>query len=134
MERKMKISIGRTFDSGQVLASLSKSNVKGLDDFITYLQDMSTQLVNALRGTLTFEDNFNSTVKVIALEHNTSLTFQLPDGRKSPQHIIVTRTGNFTYPLSSFVWQLTDKGDVQVKATFTGTPTQAIDVTLVILY
>lgn len=130
----MKISIGRVFDSGQVLKMLTDAGVKGMDEFITYLYDMSTQLVNALRGTLTIEDNLNSLVKNIELKHNVRLAMQLPDRKKTPRHVFLTRAIPIENSPLSFGWQMLQDGNLEMLATFTGAPTAAVQVTVVILF
>ena len=130
----MKISIGRVFDSGQVMKALKAAGVKGMDEFITYLYDMSTQLVNALRGTLTIEDNLNSLVKEISLEHNVRLAIKLPDQKKIPRHVFLTRAIPIENSPLSFGWQILQDGNLQLLATFTGAPTSEVQVTVVILF
>lgn len=130
----MKLSLGRTFDTGQVLQALSKAGVKGIDDFITYLQDFSTQTINALRSTLTFEDNFNCLVKTIELTSAVSQTIQLPNQKKSVRHIIPTQSVPFANAVTQFNWQITDTGLLEVKASFAGSPTAAVQITMVILF
>lgn len=130
----MKITLGRSFDGARVIETLAKSGVKGMDEFVTYLQDFASQTVNALRGTLTIGDNLNSLEKTIDLIHNVGLTLQLPDQKKVPKHVILTKAIPFSAAPTSFNWQLTSAGDLEIKATFTGSPTAAVTVTMVILF
>jgi len=122
------------FDSGQVMKALTEAGVKGMDEFITYLYDMSTQLVNALRGTLTIEENMNSLVKPVDLQHNVRLAMQLPNQKKTPRHVFLTKAIPMANSPLSFNWQMLQDGNLEVLATFTGAPTTAVQVTMVILF
>lgn len=132
----MKISIGKTFDTGQIIKSFKEIGVKGAEEFVTYFSDLSTQLVNALRGTLTLEENLNTLVKTVSMTDNTRFSFTLTgqNAKKTPKHIIVTRAYPITNAVTSFGWQILQDGSVEVLATFNGTPTSSVDVTLVIFF
>jgi hypothetical protein len=130
----MKINIGRVFDSGPVIEAFSKAGIKGANDFLTYMADLSNQVVNALRGTLTIEDNLDSLVKVIELKHGESIEILLPDQKKMPKHVFPTKAIPFANAVITFNWQMTQTGTLEVVATFTGTPTAPVQVNMVILF
>lgn len=132
----MKLNIPNSFDTGMLREAFTKAGVDGTDDFISYIQSFSSQMVTAFRGGITVEENMNSDVRVVELQHDTSLTIQLPDAllKKTPKHILITKAIPFANSVTAFNWQITQNGLIEVKASFAGTPTSKVQVTMVILF
>jgi len=124
-----KITISRLLETSRILTSKAGQE---LQDFITYVAELAEQTLRNLRNGLTFQDNFSCKVSTVSITHNVAQEINT-DG-KTPTGIIPIRVVSATTGLDSFSWYLNAKGKLEVKATFTGAPTNAIDTTLVILF
>ncbi len=132
----MKLDIPRSFDTGFIRQAFQKAGIEGADDFFTYLQEFSLQIVNAIRGALTIEENLNSDVRTLELKHNVTTTIQLTTTqlKKTPKHIFPTKAVPFANSITAFNWQMDQNGFIEIHASFTGAPTSAVQVTMVILF
>ena len=105
---------------------------KQLAPMIDYLSRFVADVVQALRGGLTFGDNFACEVKTVSLKHETA---QIVSASKTVTGIIPLRVTSTALGLSSFAWYYDEGGRLTVSAGFTGTPgTAAYDVSLVLLF
>ncbi len=133
----MKISLPKSFDPGAILESIRKAKIDGFGELFTYVEQLATEVSNALRGTLTFRENFNCEVKEIDLKHNVALRFTLDklNQKKTPTGILVTKVFPFNNALTApLAWQITQDGQIEVKASFTGSPESPVTVSMVVLF
>lgn len=129
-----KLNLTRVFDSGRVIQTFAKAGIGDLEDFITYLYDFSNQMIGAIRKTLTIEDNLDSDVKILDLKNGVSQEISLSNPKKIPNHCWISKVTPFENSPLSFNWQMTKDGTLEVKATFTDSPTTPVTVKLVILF
>lgn len=129
-----KITSTRTFDVGRVIQALAAKGIGDLEDFLTYVQDFSIQMISALNKTLTIEQNLDSETRVIGLMDGIPQKIFIQNSQKVPLHIITTKTMPFSNPVTSFAWQILQDGSLQVQASFLGSPTSQVDTTLIILF
>lgn len=122
-----KITISRLLETSKILATKSGQE---LQDMITYFGDFSEQTLRNLRNGLTFFDNFNCSKKSVSLVHNTPQVVNT-DGR-SPYKVETTYQS--AIPITGFGWYFNDKGETVVTALFSGSPTAAQNITLVIFF
>lgn len=125
----MKLSISRILETSRALAT---EPGKELSDFISYVAQLSEQVIRALNGRLTFADNFNA--KVATYELTTGVEAVISTDGKTPIGIFPIRTVTSLYGVDSFLWYIDGMSNVKVKATFTGSPTSAVQTSLVILF
>src|SRR5687767_2665784 len=95
---------------------------------------MSEQVIRALKNGLTFRDNFDCEVLEVEL---TSGTAQIVGNKKTtvkPSGVLVQRVISSQYALDSFLWYLDGQNKLTVKATFTGSPTDKVPTSLIVLY
>lgn len=124
----MKITITRLLELSKALATDAGAQLK---DTLSYLSELAEQSVRALRNGLTFADNFDCKVAVVSLKHNTPT---LVSADKAVSGILVARVYSSANPLDSFTWYYDEANRLTVKAGFVSAPTDAISVTLLILY
>ena len=128
-----KISVSKIFELSKYLATKSGQELK---DALIYLSEFAEVSLRTLRNGLTFNDNFDSLTKIVAVKDSTETTVSIASGKR-PSSIFVTRTiDNVYYTIDSFGWKFSSSGDVVVKVGFTGTPpsTLSIEVELLILF
>lgn len=124
-----KITLGRIFETGKALATEAG---KQLADVVEFVADMSEEVLGALRNGLTFEHNFDC--KVMTLELRTGVEQAVNVGAKRATGMIPVRVVSTAYALDSFLWYVDSSGTTKVKATFTGSPPSAVQLTVVILF
>ena len=124
-----KISVTRLLETAKLLATEAGSQ---LAELIDYTNNTFEQIIRALRNNLSFADNFNAKVATVELTHNVNQVINA-DG-KTPTGILPSRVFSTTTGIDSFAWYVSDKGEVNAKATFTGAPTTAQKVVLIILF
>lgn len=130
----MKITISRLFESRIVLEALAKAKLGALNDFVTYLSDLAEQMIRALRNGLTFEDNLDCEVRSISLKHAVAQKVTIRKQNRRAKHVIPTRTIPSANPILSFAWSLDVEDRVVMQATFAGSPSDTVDVTVLILF
>jgi hypothetical protein len=123
-----KFTINRLLETSKFIQTEAGSQ---LSDFIDYVATFSEQTLRGLRNNLSFGDNFACIIKTVDVVHNTD-TLILTDGT-SPTGILVTRVISAVYGVDSFAWWLNDSGQTVVRVGFSGAPTEALKVRLVIL-
>lgn len=124
----MKITITKLLETSKYLATEAG---KQLADMIVQLAEFMDQGVRALRNGLTIRDNFDAQIKSISLKDSTATTIAIA---KTVTGVIVTRTFSTTYSLASFLWYYDSNSRLTVKATFTPTPPDAVDLEAVFLF
>lgn len=124
----MKITITKLLETSKYLATEAG---KQLADMIVQLAEFMDQGVRALRNGLTIRDNFDAQIKSISLKDSTATTIAIA---KTVTGVIVTRTLSTTYSLASFLWYYDSNSRLTVKATFTPTPPDAVDLEAVFLF
>lgn len=125
----MKVTLSRIFETSKALATKPGQE---LQDFITFVGEMSEQVLRALRNGITFEDNIRCQTPRVGLIHNIDQVVNT-DG-KTPKRIIVTRVYSTTTGVDAFMWYVNNSGQLVVKAKFINAPTDKIDVDLLVFY
>lgn len=124
-----KLSISRLLDSSKLLQTAAGQQ---LQELITFVNDVSDQVIRALRQGLTFEDNFKCKISIVSLKHDTEQRINYDD--KQIFGILPVRCISSTTGLSGFIWYINSSNQLIVKPEFIGAPTDPVDVTIVILY
>ncbi len=127
----MNISIAKLVEVSKFLATESGQQLR---EFIEYMGGMSEQVLRALKGGLTFRDNFDCETLEVEL---TSGVPQIVGNKKNtvkPTGVLAQRVISSTYLLDAFGWYLDGQNKLTVVATFTGAPTDKVAVSLVVLY
>lgn len=133
-----KINISKTFEAGRVIEAFQKAKIEGLEDFVTYLQDLSDNLIRALRGQLTFRDNMLTEEKEVSLSSGVAQSIQLQQnqsGRLTPRGVLLVRASPVTAFITGFQWEMKLDGSLSVIANFAPAPASGkLTVSLIILY
>jgi hypothetical protein len=125
-----KLTVSSLLEISRWLATPAGKELAG---FLEWVSDTCRQLITAVNRGLTFRDNFAAEAKTVSLVHNTFQVIALPAGRV-PSGIIVQRVVSATVGWDSLAWYIDDQDRLQVRVGFTGAPTAAQDVSLVILF
>lgn len=123
-----KITIANVFEISKALATKAGEE---LTEPLRFLSDFGEQSLRALRGGLNFRDNFDGEFKSVSLTNGID---QIVSVKKSPVDIWPTRvitTSNF---ITKFGWYINNDTQLVVNATFDGSPTDALEVRLAILF
>lgn len=114
----MKITASKLFDTDLVVKALEAAKVTGLQDFISNLSEISDQVIRALKNKISLQDNIDCSEKEIALFGDIPLNIANPiDGRRV-RHILVSRTRDVANPVTTFAWQYTAKGEIELNVAF----------------
>ena len=105
---------------------------KELSELILDYADFKNIVIRALNNKLTLEDNLDGKSLTVSLKNGTEQVINT-DGR-APAEVRIRRVFSGTYAPDSFLWYINNSGQTVVKATFTGSPTIALDVSLAILF
>lgn len=124
----MKITLTRLLETSKYLATEVGQAIPG---FFDYMAEFVEQVTRSLRSGLTFSDNFDCDIKTVSLKHNTE---QIISSNKSAIGIIPIRVISQGTGLDSFAWWYSDQGNLTLKASFTGSPTAAQSVVVVVLF
>lgn len=103
-----------------------------LQEALTFLNDVSDQVLRALRNGLTFQDNFNCLVTESTLKHDTET--QISTSGKRPSGVIPLRVLSTSSGIDGITWFLNNQGQLIVKIKFTDAPTESRKVQLLILF
>lgn len=123
-----KFTVTRLLETSRILAT---DVGQAIPDFFNYMAEFVEQTTRSLRSGLTFADNFACDYKTVSL---TSGTAQKVTATKTVIGMLPLRVGSTSCGIDSFGWYYDAQGALTVKATFTGSPTTALDVLLVILF
>lgn len=125
----MKLSLSRIFETSQALATQAGQQLR---EPLQFLSNLGEQTLRALRNGLTFTDNFDGQLKLVDLSADVD---QVVGGlRKTPTLVLPGRVYSTTSNIDSFGWWINGNSELVVNAGFTGAPTEALPVVLVILY
>lgn len=124
----MKFDVGKVFDAARARATQAGQQ---LSDVIDHLATLTEKTASSLRNGLTFGDNFNCSVRVVELIHDTEQV--VATSSREVLGIIPIRVETPTAGLDSFLWYKNPKGQLVARAKFVGAPTEALRVTIVIL-
>jgi hypothetical protein len=124
-----KLSIQRLLEVSKLLATDAG---KQLEEALTFLNDVSDQVLRALRNGLTFQDNFNCLVTEATLKHDTET--QISTSGKRPSGVIPLRVLSTTSGIDATTWFLNNQGQLTVKIKFSDAPTESRKVQLLILF
>jgi hypothetical protein len=133
-----KLNLSRAFEAGRVIEAFAKAKIEGIEDFPTYLADLSENVIRALRGQLTLRDNFLSEERDVTLSTGIAQSLQLQlnqSGRLTPRSILIGRVSPVTAFVTGFQWELRMDGSLSVIANFAPVPASGkVTVSLIILY
>lgn len=124
----MRITLTRLLETSKYLATEVGQAIPG---FFDYMAEFVEQVTRSLRSGLTFSDNFDCDVKTVTLTHNTE---QIVSATKTAFGILPVRVVSQGVGIESFAWWYNDQGALTVKAAFTGSPTSAQSVVIVVLF
>lgn len=126
-----KITIARLLETSKLLATEAGQQ---LSELITYMSDLSEQVLRTLNNNVTIRDNLSAKIATVSLKQNTEQVLNT-DG-KYPIWVAPARVVSNTYGVENFHWYINSANDVIVRIAFTGGPpsSTAYDVVLVIFY
>jgi hypothetical protein len=124
-----KLSIQRLLEVSKLVATDAGQQ---LQEALTFLNDVSDQVLRALRNGLTFQDNFNCLVTESTLKHDTET--QISTSGKRPSGVIPLRVLSTSSGIDGITWFLNNQGQLTVKIKFTDAPTESRKVQLLILF
>ena len=125
----MKLGISRLLETSKLLNTKAGQE---LSDLLTHYQELADGVIRALNNGLSLEDNLNGKSLTVALRHNTATVVN--SDKKVPVEVRVRRVFSSTHGVDSFVWYVNNKGETMVKASFSGSPSDPLDVSLAILF
>jgi anti-sigma regulatory factor (Ser/Thr protein kinase) len=128
-----KIATERIYDSGKELATKTGQELK---NFIGFVTSAFTEVVIALKGGLTYEDNYNCKIVTVELVNAITQVISAKSGLQTIKEIRVRQVVSTLYGMDTFHWYTDGDGSVKVLMTFTGSPAAStrINVVLLILY
>jgi hypothetical protein len=126
-----KITIARLLETSKLLATEAGQQ---LSELITYMSDLSEQVLRTLNNNVTIRDNLSAKISQVSLKHNTEQVLNT-DG-KYPIWVAPARVISNVVGVDDFHWYINSANDVIVRVGFTGGPpsSTAYDVVLVIFY
>ncbi len=126
-----KITIARLLETSKLLATEAGQQ---LSELITYMSDLSEQVLRTLNNAVTIRDNLDAKIVTVSLKQNTDQVVNT-DG-KYPVWIAPARVVSNVYGIENFHWYINSANDVVVRAGFTASPgsNTPFDVVLVIFY
>lgn len=124
-----QINIQRTYDPAKVLQTEAG---KQIADFIDAQLQVNELSLRTLRNGVSFKDNISCSVRDIELMSGITQTLAVD---RPVEMILPGRSYNKDYPLSAPLhWYYNDQNQLTVVATFTGSPTVAIKLRIVLLF
>ena len=123
-----KYNLSRLLETTQLLATEAGGQLK---DLVSYTAEMAENVARLLRNGLTFNDNFSCAIREVSVKHLTATVIgaDKPVVGILPIRVLSTSTG-----LDSFSWYYDEQGRLTVSAGFTGAPSTARKMTLVLLF
>lgn len=125
----MKLGISRLVEISKML---NTNSGKELVDLINHYVELADGVIRAFNNKITLEDNLDGKSVTVALRNNTAQVINT-DGR-SPAEVRVRRVMSSAYAVESLIWYINSSGQTVVIPTFTGTPTESLDVVLAVLF
>lgn len=130
----MKLNLSKIFDPDSIIKIFANAKIEGVNDFVTGISDLSDKVIALLRGNVSIADNIDCQEKDVDLIHNKLLVMQNPSTSKTVRHIAHTRAIPFDNPVTAFAWQYNAKGNIEIKAQFTGAPSSTVQVRIVMYF
>ncbi len=124
----MKITLTRVLETSKVLATDIGQKIP---DFFNYMAEFVEQVVRALRNGLTFQDNFDCSVRTVSLQHNIP---QVVSADRKVSGMIPLRVMSQSLMLDDFGWYYDQQNRLTVKVAFDSDPASTIDVMILILF
>ncbi len=124
-----KLTIQRLLEVSKLLATEAGEQ---LSELLTFVNDVSDQVLRALRNGLTFKDNFNCDLPIVKIKHNEETEVSTGDNR--PSGVMPLKVVSTKYGIDQFSWWVSNQGKLVVKIAFTSDPGLALEVRLLILY
>lgn len=125
----MKLNISRIFETSKILATEAGQQ---LSELVTYMADLSEQVLRALRNQLNFTDNFDCIVVDVSVSEGVDQVINTDN--KQPVGVLVNRVYSDTYGVASFRWWIGEDSATRVNVKFDPTPSAALRIRLVILF
>jgi hypothetical protein len=125
----VKLGISRLVETSKLLNTKSG---KELSDLITHYTELAEGVIRALNNGLTLEDNMNGKALAVSLKSGVEQVINT-DG-KVPAEVRIRRVASSVHGVDSFLWYINNSGFTVIKANFTGSPTDALNVTIAILF
>lgn len=124
-----KINIQRTFDPSKVYETDAGKELK---EFIDSQLQVNELVLRTLQLGVSFPDNIYGSVRDVEVKHGVP---QIIGAGKVVDMILVGRVFNRDYALSAPLhWYYNDQNELEIVAQFTGTPTIAIKLRIVLLF
>lgn len=124
-----KLSISRLLETSKLLSTKAGQE---LQEALTYLNDLADQVLRALRQGLTFEDNFKCKVVTVTLQNDVEQV--VFSDQQQIFGVLPIRAISTQYGIASSLWFKNNNNELVVKIGFSGSPTAAVSVVLIILY
>lgn len=125
----MKVSMPRLLEVSRYLSTKAGQE---LADFISYVSDLTEQVIRALNKGIGFVENVDCDVKTVTIKSGTETVVNT--NAKRPIGIFPIRVLSTGVGIESMTWFINQSGQVVVKLGLTGSPSGTFDVSLVILY
>lgn len=125
-----KITITRLMEISKALQTEAGQQ---LVDVLQYLQGYVEQTLRALRGGLTFSENFKCDVLSVELENGTGQIVQ-SENPSNIYGVLPLRSVSVENFFDSFGWYINDDNELVVQAEFVGAPTDPVTCTILVLY
>lgn len=125
-----KLQISKVLETSKLLATQAGQQ---LSELITFTNDMSEQVVRALRQGLTFDDNFKALSATISVTHNTEQIVET--NNRTPVYVLPARVVSSTVGIDAFTWFIDNSNRLVVKVGFTSpAPTAPLNVAILIFF
>ena len=125
----MKLGISRLVETSKLLNTKAGQE---LADLVNHYTEFADVVIRALNNALTLDDNENGKSLSVKLTSGTAQVINTDN--KTPVEVRVRRVYSSTSGVDSFIWYINNSGQTVVKATFSGSPTEALDCSLAILF
>lgn len=123
----MKLSIPKLLETSKLLSTEAGQQ---LADLISYVSITLSQLIQSLRGGLTFEDNFDCLIQTVSLTHNISQVINRGSLSKTVSSVVPMQAISTSTAITCLVWYLDSSNSLVVTPQFFGSPTSAVTVRL----
>lgn len=129
----MKITISRIFETSKIVSELAKVGIgQAASDFTEYLSSFVELTLRCLRNGLNFTDNFDCLVKSVSITSGSAQIVETGSNRQ-PAGCFCIRALT-TSALTGFNWFIDSNGKFNVIASLSPTPTDKVELTIVILF
>lgn len=129
----MKIKLSSVLDLSRFLETKAGQE---LQDALSYLSNLSNEVITALTSNLSYADNFSCEIKRVSLQSGVE-TIISPSKTTSVREIRVRRIyDNNFYVVESIGWNYDESGNVKFKVSLSGSPPSGylINMDIIIFY